>query len=165
METRKITTLSMLLALAVTLNIMESMIPLLANMIPGVKLGLANMVTIFVIYMYQFNDAISLSIGRVLIVGILRTGLLSITFFFSLAGAILSTIAMYLVKRYTSLSIVGVSIVGAVTHCLGQILVAIIILRTINVIYYLPILLLLSIPMGIVTGMTVKQVLRFYDKI
>ena len=80
METRKITTLSMLLALAVTLNIMESMIPLLANMIPGVKLGLANMVTIFVIYMYQFNDAISLSIGRVLIVGILRTGLLSITF-------------------------------------------------------------------------------------
>ena len=71
---------------------------------------------------------------------------------------------MYLVKRYTSLSIVGVSIVGAVTHCLGQILVAIIILRTINVIYYLPIL-LLSIPMGIVTGMTVKQVLRFYDKI
>ena len=72
---------------------------------------------------------------------------------------------MYLVKRYTSLSIVGVSIVGAITHCLGQILVAIIILRTINVIYYLPILLLLSIPMGIVTGMTVKQVLRFYDKI
>lgn len=165
MELRKLTKLSMLLALAVVLNIVESMIPILGNIIPGSKLGLANIVILFIIYMYGFKDALFVSVMRVLLVGILRTGLFNIIFSFSLSGAILSVITMSLTHRFTKLSVVGVSIVGAISHSIGQILIAIVGLRMPNIIFYLPYLLILSIPTGIVTGMISQRVLAFYKKI
>ena len=115
MELRKLTHLSMLLALSVVLNIVESMIPVISS-VPGSKLGLANVVILFVIYVYGFKDAIYLSIMRVLLVGMIRNGLFNIIFFFSLCGGLLSVIAMYIARRFTKLSVVGVSIVGAVFH-------------------------------------------------
>lgn len=162
MELRKITKLSMLLALSVVLSILESMIPFIGNMIPGMKLGLANAVIIFVIYMYSFKDALYVSILRIIIVGILRTGLFSITFFFSLSGAIMSIIFMSILKKYTKLSVVGISVVGAISHSIGQIIIAIIFLNNINIIYYLPYLLVLSIPTGVIIGMSAKEVLKHY---
>lgn len=165
MELRKTTHLSMLLALSVVLNLIESMIPILGNIIPGSKLGLANVVILFVIYIYGFKDAIFLSIMRVILVGILRTGLFNIVFLFSLSGGLLSVIGMYLSYRFTKLSIIGVSIIGAIFHSIGQIIIAIISLNTPNVIFYLPYLLLLSVPTGIVVGMITRQVLTFYKKI
>ncbi len=86
----------MLLSLAVVLNLFESVIPILGNIIPGARLGLANVVILFAIYLYGFKDAIFLSIMRVILVGILATGLFNIVFFFSLGGGILSVIVMYL---------------------------------------------------------------------
>lgn len=165
MELRKLTHLSMLLALSVVLNIFESMIPILGNIIPGSKLGLANVVILFVIYTYSFKDAIFLSVARVLLVGILRTGLFNIIFLFSLGGALLSVIAMYLAHRFTKLSVVGVSIIGATFHSIGQILIAIIILQLPNMIFYLPYLLLLSIPTGIAVGLIASKVLSLYKKV
>ncbi|MFA5407486.1 MAG: Gx transporter family protein [Bacilli bacterium] len=165
MKLRKITQLSMLLSLSVVLSLFESMIPILGNIIPGAKLGLANVVILFAIYVYGLKDALTLSLLRVLLVGILRTGLFNIVFFFSLGGALLSAIAMYIVSRYTKLSVVGISIVGAIFHSIGQILVAIIGLNTINIVFYLPYLLILSIPTGIIIGMITRQVLTFYKKI
>lgn len=165
MELRKLTQLSMLLALSVVLNIFESMIPVLGNIIPGSKLGLANVVVLFVIVIYGFKDAISLSLMRVILVGILRTGLFNIVFFFSLSGAIMSVIAMYLAHRFTKLSIVGVSIIGSIFHSIGQIIIAVIGLNTPNLIFYLPYLLLLSVPTGIVIGMISKKVIFFYQKV
>ena len=165
MELRKLTQLSMLLALSVVLNIFESMIPILGNIIPGSKLGLANVVVLFVIYLYGFKDALFLSFMRVILVGILRTGLFNIVFAFSLGGAVLSVIAMYLAHRFTKLSVIGVSIIGAIFHSIGQVTMAIIGLHTPNIIFYLPYLLLLSVPTGIVVGLIAKKVIDLYKKI
>ncbi len=162
MELRKITKLSMLLALSVVLNLVESCIPIIGGIIPGIKLGLANVIIIFVIYVFGFKEALFLSITRVFLVGILRSGLFNIIFFFSLIGALFSLVFMTLVKKYTKLSIVGISVIGSITHSIGQILVAIIGLNTINIIFYLPYLLILSIPTGIIVGLISKKILNIY---
>ena len=160
MSTNKIARLSMLLAISVVLSLVESMIPFFNGMIPGVKLGLANIVIVYAIYKYKFKDALYISILRVFLVGILRTGLFSITFFFSLTGALLSLSVMYLFKKYTKLSVIGISILGAIFHSLGQIIVAIIFLSNVNIIYYLPILLISSVITGILVGMISDKLLK-----
>ena len=150
MDTKKITRLSMLLAISVVLSLIESLIPLLNGIIPGIKLGFANIVILFTLYTFSLKDAFIISILRVFLVGILRTGVFSITFFFSLFGALLSLLFMYLFKRFTKLSIVGVSIIGSVMHTIGQIIIAVIFLSNVNILYYLPILLITSIVTGII---------------
>jgi heptaprenyl diphosphate synthase len=165
MELRKLTRLSMLLAFAVVLNLFESIIPILGNIIPGARLGLANVVILFAIYLYGFKEAIFLSIMRVIVVGILATGLFNVVFFFSLGGGILSVIIMYLTHKFTKLSIVKVSIIGSLFHSIGQIIVAIIFLNSFDIVFYLPYLLILSIPTGAIIGMISKQVICFFKKI
>lgn len=164
MEIKKYARLSLLLALSVVLNLIESSIPIFNGFIPGLKLGLANTVILFVLYVFSFKDALYVSITRVLIVGILRTGLFSITFFFSLGGAILSILAMSICKKISKLSIIGTSIIGSIFHSLGQILIAIILIKTTNMIYYLPWLLLFSIPTGIITGLITKELIKYFQK-
>lgn len=159
---KKIAKIAMLLSISVVLALIESFIPLF-NMVPGIKLGLANIVIVFVIYDLTFKDALYVSILRVILMGILRTGLFSINFFFSLVGAVLSVIVMYIVKKFTKLSIVGVSICGAIAHSVGQIIVAIIFLSNVNIVYYLPILLISSIVTGIMVGMVANKLLEYYD--
>lgn len=162
METKKFTRLTMLLALSIVLNIVESMFPI--SYIPGLRLGLANIITLFIIYKYSFKDAIYVSVLRVIIAGLLQTGIFSPTFFFSLTGAILSTIMMYICHRFTKLSIIGVSIVGSIFHSVGQVLVSILILNSLSMIYYLPYLLLFSIPTGIIVGLLCKEIVYFFSK-
>ena len=162
METKKFIRLSMFLALAVVLNIIESFIPLFNGYIPGLKLGLANTITLTVLYVYGFKDDLYLSILRVFLVGILRTGLFSIPFFFSLSGSLLSIVVMYLVSKIKTFSIIGVSIIGSITHSLGQILISFIIINT-KMVYYLPILLLFSIPTGIIVGIISKELIRYIE--
>lgn len=163
MDLKKMTKLSMLISLSVVISIIESYIPIFNNIIPGLRLGLSNVIILYVLYKYSFKESIYVSLVRVLLVGLLRTGLFSITFFFSLSGAILSIISMYIVKKIKLLSIIGVSIVGSITHSIGQILIAILLLKNNTIIYYLPYLLIFSIPTGILTGIITKKVLD-YDK-
>lgn len=163
MEMKKFTRLSMLLSLSVVLNIVESFIPFFSGTIPGLKVGLANIVILFVLYNYSFKDALSLSLLRVVLVGILRTGLFSITFFFSLGGAILSIVMMYLVHKVTKLSIIGVSVIGSISHSIGQIIVAILLVKNVNIIYYLPWILLFALPTGILVGFIAKELLKYYN--
>ncbi len=160
---KKLTRISMLLALSVILNIFESFIPIFNGIIPGFKIGLANIIILLVIYTYSFKEAISISILRVILVGLLRTGIFSVTFFFSISGALLSVTCMYVAKKYTKLSIIGVSIIGAITHSIGQILVAISFFN-INMLYYLPFLLILSIPSGIFIGYISKEFVNIFEK-
>lgn len=162
---KKFTRLSMLLALSVALNVIEASLPLFNGYIPGLKLGLANIVTLFIIYQFSLKDAFYVGILRVFLVGILRTGLFSTTFFFSLSGVIFSIICMYLAKNFLKLSIVGVSIVGSVAHSTGQVLTSILLLQMSSMIYYLPWLLLFSIPTGILVGLICKQLVKFYDEV
>ena len=161
---KKFTRLSMLLALSVALNIIETSLPLLNGYIPGLRLGLANIVTLFILYEFELKDALYIGILRVFLVGILRTGIFSTTFFFSLTGVLLSILFMYLAKRFLNLSIIGVSIIGSIAHSTGQVLASIFILQMSSMIYYLPWLLLFSIPTGILVGILCKQLVKFYEQ-
>lgn len=161
---KKFTRLSILLSLAVVLNIMESFIPIFNGIIPGFKLGLANIVTLFVLYEFGIKDALYIGILRVFLVGILRTGLFNYHFLFSICGCLLSIIFMFISKKLFKLSIIGVSIIGSIFHSIGQVAVAIIILNN-NMLYYLPWLLLLSIPTGIIVGVISKKIIDGYKDI
>ena len=149
--------LSMLLSISIILNILESFIPIFN--FPGIRIGLANTITLIVLYTYGSKDAIYISILRVLLVGILRTGLFSIAFYFSLFGSIFSVISMIIFKK-TKLSIIGVSIVGSIMHNVGQIIAALFLINT-NLIYYMPILLITSIITGTIIGFISKELLNF----
>ena len=139
MELKKITRLSMLLALSIVLSLVESVIPLFSGIIPGLKLGLANTVVLTVLYLYSFKDAIYLSLLRVILIGILRTGIF----------------------KKTKLSIVGVSVLGSISHSIGQIIVAFLILNNNTMFYYLPFLLIFSIPTGVITGLISKELIKY----
>ena len=160
MELKKFTRLSMLLALSVVLSMIESIIPILSGIIPGFKIGLANTVVLYVLYVYGFKDAFKISILKVFLTAILKTGLFSISFFLSLGGAILSIIAMFIFKKIFKLSIIGTSVTGSVFHCIGQILVAMYVLNLINIIYYLPIIIVLAIPNGMIVGLISKELIN-----
>ena len=165
MDLKRYTRLSLLLALSVVLNAVESLIPIFNGMIPGLKIGLANTVILFILYEYSFKEAFYITILRVFLTGILLTGLFSVSFFFSLGGAFLSIIMMYIFKKYTKLSIIGISIIGSVFHSLGQIIVAIFLINTTSMFYYFPFLLIFSIPTGIFTGVIARELLKGYREI
>ena len=165
MEMKKFTRLSLLLALCIVLNIIESVIPLFNGYIPGLKLGLANIVILFILYCYSFKDALYVSLLRVVIVGITRTGLFSVAFFFSLGGAFLSIIMMSLFKKLTNLSVIGVTIIGSISHSIGQIIMAIILIKSNLMVMYLPWLLMCSITTGIITGKIALKMLENFKEL
>lgn len=162
MDTKKIAKLSMLLSISVVLALIESFIPIFSGIAPGIKLGLANIVIVFAIYYLSVKDAIYISVLRVILMGILRTGLFSISFFFSLSGALLSLFVMYLAKNITKMSVVGVSVIGALGHSVGQILIAVLFLSNINIFYYLPILLISSVITGVIVGIISNKIIDRY---
>lgn len=160
---KKFTRLSILLSLSIVLNIVESFIPIFNGIIPGLKLGLANIVTLFILYVYGLKEALYVGILRIFLVGILRTGLFNTYFMFSLSGCLLSIIMMYLALKLFKLSIIGISIIGSIFHSIGQVIVCIIILNN-AMLYYLPYLLLFSIPTGIMVGILTKYILNNYQE-
>lgn len=162
MDTKKIAKISMLLSISVVLALIESFIPIMSGIAPGIKLGLANIVIVFAIYYLSIKDAVYISALRVILMGILRTGLFSISFFFSMGGALLSLLVMYLAKKLTNMSVIGVSVIGSVGHSVGQILIAVIFLSNINIFYYLPILLISSIITGLIVGVISNKIIDRY---
>lgn len=154
----------MLLALSILLSILESFLPIIGGHIPGMKLGLANSVTIMTLFLYGPKEAFSLSILRVILMGMLRTGIFSINFFFSCSGALFSISAMTIFKNST-LSIVGVSIIGSIFHSVGQIVMAILFLKLPMLIYYLPWMILFSMVTGTIIGFFAKQMIERVEKI
>ncbi len=163
LQLKKHMQLSMLLTLAVVISIIESFFPLFGGIIPGFKLGLANVVIVFALYVFRFKEALFISLGKVLLVAILRTGLFSVTFFFSLSGALVSVLVMALFKKFNKFSIVGVSLIGAIGHGMGQIFFAVFFLESWQIINYLPIVMLLSIPSGIIVGLLAKNLIVYFD--
>ncbi len=164
MTLKKNLQLSMLLTLAVVISIIESFFPVFSSIIPGFKLGLANVVIVFALFYFGYKEAIFIAIFKVLLVGILRTGLFSVTFFFSLSGAIVSVLMMIILYKFNRFSVVGVSLGGAVFHNLGQLLFAALFLNMGQLLYYVPIVILLAIPSGIIVGFLAKTlVLHFQD--
>lgn len=162
MKTKTITMVGILAAISVVISIIESYFPFIGSVIPGLKLGLANIVVVFVLYKYNFKTAICVSLVRVLIVALIRTGF--VPFLFSLTGAIFSIVIMAILKK-TKLSVIGVSVIGSVFHSIGQVLIGMVSLGNYNVIYYLPYLLLFSVPTGILVGIVAKRLLKYTEKI
>ena len=148
-DTRKLTRLALMATFALILSYLESKIPPLAA-IPGVKVGLANIVVIFALYKMGLKEAIIVSAIRIFIVAMLFGS--PVSMLYSLAGAVLSLAVMFLLKKFTPLGKVAVSVSGGVMHNVGQIAVASIILDTNVVVYYLPFLILSGTIAGIAVG-------------
>lgn len=149
------------LAIAIVLNIIESAIPIIP--VPGAKLGFANVITLIIIYVYSFKDGFALTILRVLLVGLLSGKLLGPIFYMSMSGAVFATLAMGIFKKSNYFGIIGVSVLGSIFHCIGQIAAGIFVIGSIAVIAYLPIMLFLSIPAGVLTGVIAKRFLVIWQ--
>lgn len=135
---KKLANMAMLVALAMIFSYVESLIPINFG-VPGMKLGVANLVTVTGLYFLEIPEVLAVSVLRVLLTGFLFGNGMSIIY--SLAGAVVSLLAMVLVKKMDGNSIVGVSITGDVFHNIGQILVAMAVVENLKLIYYLPVFL------------------------
>ena len=159
MNVRKIAILAILTAGAIIISIIESFIPSIG--IPGVKLGLANIVVLITLYELGIGSAIFVNLGRVFMTGLLRGTILTMGFLMSLTGALFSLGIMVLfyllIKKF---SVIGVSVVGSIFHVLGQILIAIIFLGTPYVLLYLPVIAISAIVTGVFVGIIAQLVIR-----
>ena len=156
MDTKKLVLLSILLSISIVLNILERFALGGLTGLPMVRLGLSNIVVLMVLYLYASKDAFLILIVRIFLVGIF-TSLFSPTFFLSLGGGVFAYLGMDLAKRLKVFSIIGVSVLGSFGHALGQIVAAIFILSTQELIVYFPWLVVLSLPTGILTGFIAKK--------
>ena len=151
------TFLALTVSFALILSFVESRIPAFVA-IPGIKVGLANIAVIFTLYKFGIKQAVAVSAVRVLLVSMLFGS--PISMIYSLTGAVLSLAVMCLLKKLTPLTEVTVSVAGGVTHNIGQIGAASVMLGTNVVIYYLPFLLLSGTIAGVVVGIASGMLIR-----
>ena len=151
METRKVARIGMLMALAMILSYVESLFPAFTS-IPGVRIGLANLAVVFALYTLGFREAFAISLLRVVLSSLLFGTVLSMAY--SASGAVLSLAVMAVLKRTGLFGVPAVSVCGAVSHNLGQIGVACLILNAKGLIYYVPVLIIAGVASGLVIGLT-----------
>lgn len=161
-ETKTFAILSIMIALSLVLSYVDSLIPIVVT-IPGIKLGLANIATVYVLYRLGAKEAIFVSVLRVFLSALLFGTALTLAY--SIVGATLSLITMIFLKKYGSFSTVTISIVGAVMHNIGQIGVAILVMSTKEIVYYLPILVVTGVISGIGVGLLAILVLKYTQNI
>ena len=162
MRTKKIAYLGLLIALAFVFSYIETMIPVNIG-VPGAKLGLANLVIMVALYTIGEKNAFLLSMVRIVLVGFTFANLASMLY--SLAGGILSFFAMCIAKRTGKLSMTGVSVVGGVFHNVGQIIMAIFVVKTASLVYYLPVLILVGLASGVAIGILGAMVTKRVKKV
>ena len=159
MKVQKIALLGVLLAATIVIAILESFIP--SFLIPGIKLGFANIVILVTLYELGIWEAVFINVIRVLVVSLVRGTFLSMGFFMSLTGAFMSLgimILFYLVIR--KFSIIGVSVIGALFHVIGQIIIAMIYMGSVYVVYYLPIIAFAAVITGTIVGIIAKAIIK-----
>lgn len=157
MNQKKIAYLGLFASVAIIFGYVESLIPFFAG-IPGIKLGLANLAVLFILETYSWKEAALVSVVRIFVIGFLFGNLFSILY--SLAGAALSLTVMTLIKKKSNFSILGVSVAGGVSHNVGQLIVAAVIVENTSLLYYAPALLISGVVTGLVIGMLTREVLR-----
>ena len=151
------------LALALICSYVESLIPISFG-IPGVKLGLTNIVVVLMLYCIGAKEALAVSVCRIVLAGFLFGNLFSILY--SLAGGLLSFLIMWAVKRMGKLGILPVSVCGGIFHNIGQLAVAALVVENYNVFYYLPVLLLAGAATGLAIGVVAQElIIRIGDRI
>jgi heptaprenyl diphosphate synthase len=159
MKVQKMALLGVLTAAAIVIAILESFIPSIG--IPGVKMGLANIVILIILYELGIWEAGVVNLLRVRVVSLVRGTFLSMGFLMSLTGAALSfgimVLFYLLIKKF---SIIGVSVIGSVFHVTGQIIIAMIFLGSAYIFLYLPIIAISAIITGVFVGITAKLIIK-----
>ena len=159
MKVQKMALLGVLTAAAIVIAILESFIPSVG--IPGVKLGLANIVILIILYELGIWEAAVVNLLRVLVVSLVRGTFLSMGFLMSLTGCLFSLgimILFYLlIKKF---SIIGVSVIGSIFHVTGQILIAMFFLGTAYIFLYLPVIAISAIITGVFVGIVAKLIIN-----
>lgn len=144
-------------AVALIFSYVESLIPIHFG-IPGIKLGLANLIIIIALCKLSVKEAYVLSVLRVVLAGFLFGNLFSIVY--SLAGGLFSLTVMVLLKKSDKFSLLGLSMAGGVFHNIGQLLVATVVLESLKLAYYLPVLLISGLVTGLVIGLVANEMLK-----
>ncbi len=160
--TKQLTTMAMLTAIALAIHVAEAQIPAPVP-IPGVKLGLANIVTVYAVFTIGPGPALMILVARILL-GSLFAGQ-AVSLLYSLAGGLLCFVVMLLLKKILTRKQIWVaSVIGAIFHNIGQILVAIVVTGTPTIVSYLPVLLLSGIAAGLFTGFAAQTFIHRMDK-
>ena len=144
-------------ALALIFSYIETLIPINLG-IPGVKLGLANLIIVIALYKIRLPEVYLLSVVRVLLSGLIFGNYFSIIY--SLAGGLLSLTVMVLLKQMGSFSVMGISVAGGVCHNIGQMIVAMLVVETFSVAYYFPVLLIAGLLTGFLIGILANGMLK-----
>lgn len=152
----KVAYMGLFLALALICSYVESLIPFYFG-VPGVKLGLTNIVIVMVLYCIGAKEAFAISVMRVLLAGFLFGNAFSIVY--SLAGGILSFAVMFLLKKTKKLNVVSVSVAGGISHNLGQLAVAALIVSNYRILYYGTVLLVAGIVTGFLIGILAQEII------
>lgn len=153
----KVAYFGVFIALALIFSYVETLIPINFG-IPGVKLGLANLIIVIALYKMKFADAFLLAVVRVLLSGFIFGNYFSIIY--SLAGGILSLCVMGTLKKTNKFSVLGVSMAGGVAHNIGQLIVAMLVVETFAVVTYVPVLLVSGLVTGLLIGIAGDEMLR-----
>ena len=148
--------MAMMIALAMIFSYVETMIPINFG-IPGVKLGLANLVIVAAISLFGGKQAFLISIVRIFLSGFMFGNLASIMY--SLAGGLLSLAVMLLLKKTDKLSILAVSVMGGICHNIGQLIVAMLVVENLKLIFYVPVLLISGFLTGLLIGIVCRVIL------
>lgn len=163
MQTKRIALLGILVSVSLVLSYIEMLLPPIWSAVPGIKMGLPNIVILSVLYKFSLKDAAAVSFIRVSLVSLLFGN--AMVYAYSLAGAALSLCVMATLKKLNFLSPVGVSVSGGISHNLGQIIIAIIILKTKEIGYYMIVLSFTGTIAGIVVGVIGSIVLKYFNKL
>ena len=159
---RKIAYLGIFSAVAVIIGYVEYLIPINFG-VPGMKLGLANIVVVFALYYMKPGDAILINLVRIVINGLLFGSLFSIIF--SVCGAALSFLVMWPLSRSDKFSPVGVSMAGGVAHNIGQIIVACFVVGASQIAYYVPVLIIAGLITGFIMGLVALLIIKNIKRI
>ena len=151
----------LLTAMMLVLGFIESLIPVAAG-VPGIKLGLSNGVLMFALYMLDMPTAFVLMVVKVVLSGLMFGGVSAMLY--AMAGGVLSMLTMMLLKKL-NFHILVVSMFGAVMHNVGQVLMAILIVHTPQLIYYMAILMLVGLGTGAVTGIAASTTIKHIKKL
>lgn len=162
-KTRRYAVLGLVTAVALVLSYVEAILPPIWSAVPGIKIGLPNIIIIFILYKIGLKDAITVSAIRLFLVALLFGN--AMTLVYSVAGAALSLGLMALCKKVNLFSMVGVSIVGGVAHNLGQILVAMAIFETSQIGYYMLVLAVTGTIAGVFVGIAASIILKRFERI
>lgn len=156
-KTVQMTQLTMLLAMGIVLNYLEPQLPVA---VPGAKLGLANIIGVIALVLFGPKQMIAVNIMRVLIASLLRGTLFATAFWLSLTGVLLSTAVVIICYKLWKPSVVMLSVLSSIFHCVGQVIAVSIIYNSWGMLFTLPQLLVFAIPTGIVTGILAQEALK-----